>query len=201
MVAPTAQTLAALIAFAVACSWTPGPNNVMLASSGATFGFARTRPHILGVTIGVTVMVFTVTLGLGEVFRSAPALQTVIAWLGFAVMLWLAFRIARQSAAGRKNAARPLSFVGAALFQWVNPKAWVMCIAAAATYASGGTPLHEALIIAIVFLFVSITSTTAWAASGAALSRLLGSGWRLRAFNVTMALLLALSALWLVVDG
>ncbi|MCF3936406.1 LysE family transporter [Acuticoccus sp. M5D2P5] len=198
---PSFETLGAIIIFAAAASWTPGPNNVMLASSGATFGLSRTWPHIFGVTIGFSLMVFAIALGLGEVFRNEPALRIVISWTGFAVMLYLAYRIGTQSARPAKAAARPLSFWSAAAFQWVNPKAWVMTTAAAATYVSGQHPTMDAATIAVIFLLVGLTSTTTWAAAGASLAALLGRGWRLVAFNATMALLLALSALWLVIGG
>ncbi|MEM8852561.1 MAG: LysE family translocator [Pseudomonadota bacterium] len=195
------DVLVALFLFAFAASVTPGPNNVMLASSGATFGLRRTVPHILGIIVGFPLMVFSITLGLGEVFRTQPALQKAIAWIGFVVMMWLAWRIARQHATASKGASEPLGFLGAALFQWVNPKAWVACIAVAATYATGAAPLAEAIIIALVFVVAGSLSCTTWAGFGAALGRFLGDGWRLSAFNGTMGALLALSALWLVIGG
>ncbi|MEM8664619.1 MAG: LysE family translocator, partial [Pseudomonadota bacterium] len=163
------QSLAALVGFAFAAIWTPGPNNFMLAASGATFGMRRTVPHLLGVAFGFPVMLFVLTLGLGEVFRTEPALRTVIAWTGVAVMLWLALRLLRQSRAGDAQAgARPLSFLAVAAFQWVNPKAWVMSIAVAATFASGVAPLQEALIATAVFAAVGVPSAVSWTAAGAA---------------------------------
>lgn len=196
------QTLPALAAFALAAVWTPGPNNFLLASSGATFGLRRTLPHALGVAVGFPVMMFLVTLGLGEVFRTEPAVRAAVAWVGLVVMLWLAARLALQSGVGgRPAAARPITFTGAALFQWVNPKAWVTAIAVAATYASGAAPRLEALIAAAVFLASGLSSAAGWAAAGASLGRFVGEGRRLRVFNVAMAALLALSAIWLVVAG
>jgi len=196
----SAEIMAALAAFALASVWTPGPNNVMLAASGATFGVKRTTRHALGVALGFPLMLFAIALGLGEVFRTAPALRDALSWVGFAVMAWLAWRIGTQAgpSGGDPRGSQPLSFTVAVLFQWVNPKAWVMAIATAATYASGTAPGFEAAVAAGVFALAGLTSAFGWAAAGAALGRLLGTGWRLRAFNAAMGLLLALSALWLV---
>ena len=200
MPADLLDTVPALLAFAVAMLWTPGPNNLMLASSGATFGLKRTLPHLFGVALGFPVMLFTVALGLGEVFRTQPALREAISWAGVLVMLYLAYRIATQTPHGDRGTAQPLSFMSAAAFQWVNPKAWMLTIAAAATFASGADPTLEAAFVALVFALVGLTSATGWTAAGAAMQRVLGSGLRLRAFNIVMAVLLALSALWLVLE-
>ena len=195
------DTLAALAGFAFAGAWTPGPNNMMLASSGATFGWRRTLPHALGVTFGFALMLFLVAIGLGELFESSPAFAKALGWIGCAVMLWLAWRIASAGSARAKTPPRPLNFVEASAFQWINPKAWVMCIGASATYASGARPEMEAAIAAAVFALAGLTSSNSWAAFGAGIGRLLGDGWRLRAFNVSMGILLAASAIWLVIEG
>lgn len=196
------ETVLALAAFAAATTWSPGPNNFMLASSGATFGLRRTVPHLLGVVVGFPVMLFLLTLGLGELFRTEPALRTVISWLGFAVMLLLALRMAMQARAGTaETRAKPLSFWTVAAFQWVNPKAWAMCVAVAATFASGISPWLDAVVATLVFTVVGCSSAFSWAVAGTGLGRLLGSGWRLKAFNLVMAALLALSAFVLVMGG
>ena len=194
-------TLIALTGFAFASTWTPGPNKVMLAASGATFGWRATLPHAMGVALGFPLMLFLIALGLGEVFQRSPALRTGLAWAGMAVMLWLAWRIATAgpSAGGRR--ARPLSFLEASAFQWINPKAWVMAIGTAATYASGAAPVLEAAIAALVFVGSGLTSANGWAGFGAALGRVLGTGRRLRLFNAAMGALLAGSAVWLVLGG
>lgn len=191
--------LLALAGTAIAGSWTPGPNTVMLASSGATFGWRRTMPHVLGITFGFPLMLFAVVLGLGEVFERSPELRLALSWIGMAVMLWFAWRIARASAAkAGTRRARPLSFLEAAGFQWINPKAWTLCIGVAATYARGENPVGEALTAALVFGAAGIVGATGWAVFGAAIGTLLGSGRRLRVFNLVMALLLAASAVALV---
>jgi threonine/homoserine/homoserine lactone efflux protein len=195
------QTFLALAGFAFATTWTPGPNNMMLASSGATFGWRPTVPHAMGVALGFPVMVFLIALGLGEIFQRSPGLQKGIAWAGFAVMLWLAWRIATADRAKAKAKARPMRFHEAAAFQWVNPKAWAMAIGVSATYARGGNPLAEAGLIAAVFVAAGLTSSQTWAACGASIGRLLGTGPKLRAFNVIMGLLLAACGLWLVLEA
>lgn len=194
------ETLLALAGYALAGTWTPGPNNMMLAASGATFGWRPTVPHAMGVALGFPVMVFLIALGLGEVFQRSAALQTVLAWGGFAVMLYLAWRIATADAANVRGPARPLRFHEAAAFQWVNPKAWVMATGVSATYANGGNPVRDALVIAVIFVVAGLTSSQTWAAFGAGIGRVLGAGARLRAFNIAMGLLLVASALWLVIE-
>lgn len=196
-----AEILLALVGFAFVTTWTPGPNNMMLAASGATFGWRATLPHALGVALGYPLMVFLVALGLGEVFQRSPALRTGLAWAGFAVMLWLAWRIATADAARARARSRPLRFHEAAAFQWINPKGWAMAIGVSATYASGAEPVLEAAIAAAVFVLAGMTSSQGWAVFGAGIGKLLGSGLRLRLFNMTMGLLLAASALWLVLDA
>jgi len=195
------EILLALLGFAFATTWTPGPNNMMLASSGATFGWRATLPHALGVALGFPVMVFLLALGLGEIFQRSPVFRMGLAWLGFAVMLWLAWRIASADAARTRTRSRPLRFHEAAAFQWVNPKAWAMAIGVSATYARGAEPVLEAAVAAGIFVLAGMTSSQGWAVFGAAIGRLLGTGLRLRLFNVTMGLLLAACALWLVLDA
>ena len=205
------ETLLALAGFAFAGTWTPGPNNMMLAASGATWGWRATLPHAMGVALGFPVMLFLIALGLGETFERTPALRDGLAWAGCAVMLWLAWRIATAAPpepatdgrpSGRRGGrGRPLSFLEASAFQWINPKAWVMAIGVAATYASGSAPVAEAALAAAIFTAAGLTSSQGWSGFGAALGRVLGSGLRLRAFNAAMGALLALSALWLVLGG
>jgi threonine/homoserine/homoserine lactone efflux protein len=194
------QILLALTGFAFATTWTPGPNNMMLAASGATFGWRPTMPHAMGVALGFPVMVFLIALGLGEVFQRSAALQSGLTWGGFVVMLYLAWRIASAGAAKAGTRTRPLRFHEAAAFQWVNPKAWVMAIGVSATYARGENPVSDAMIIAVAFVVAGLTSSQVWAAFGAGIGRMLGTGARLRAFNVTMGLLLVACALWMVLD-
>lgn len=196
-----AETLLALTAFALAAVWTPGPNNMMLAASGATFGWRRSVGHAMGVALGFPLMLFLIALGLGEVFERSAALRLALSWIGFAVMLWLAWRIATAGPARSGARARPLNFLEASGFQWVNPKAWVMAIGAAATFIRGADPVVEAAIAAAVFVAAGLTSSQGWVLFGTAIGRLLGTGPKLRAFNAAMGVLLALSALWLVLGA
>lgn len=182
------EHLAALTAFAFAGSWTPGPNNAMLAASGARFGFRATLPHALGVAIGFAAMCFLLGLGLGEVFRHSELLREILRWAGAAAMLWIAWKIATAPAPGKaEGRGRPLNFLEAAAFQWINPKAWMMCIGVLAQFASGAAPMVEAAVAGTVFLVSGGTSAPAWALFGRAARRWLGEGPRLRAFNLIMA--------------
>ena len=190
--------LLALAGLAVSMTWTPGPNNVMLAASGANFGWRRTVPHAIGVAVGFPIMLFLIAMGLGEVFAAEPRLARLVGWLGLGVMFWFAWRIAMADPAGTGARARPLSFIEAVGFQWLNPKGWAFAIVIAATYATGPGAVEAALAAAFVFFLSGLGSSQAWAILGARLGGLLGTGWRLRAFNICMAALLVGSAVWLV---
>jgi threonine/homoserine/homoserine lactone efflux protein len=188
----TPESFAALVAFAFAASWTPGPNNALLAASGANFGFRRTLPHMAGVCLGFAAMVFAVALGMGEVFARLPWLSEVLRWVGAVVLVWFAWRIATATGGtGETRRGRPFSFLEAAGFQWVNPKAWALCIAMATQFGTGSGVAGTAAVIAAVFAFSGATSSLGWAGFGAALQRVLSTPLRLRAFNLSMAALIA----------
>lgn len=187
----TAETLIALFGFASVASWTPGPNNAMLAASGANFGLRRSLPHVAGVVIGFSVMVLLVALGLGEAFRRLPLLGEALRWAGAALLLWFAWKIATAGGPGTAAAGRPLGFWAAAGFQWVNPKAWLMSAGVIGQFGGVGDPLRAALLIAGVFAAAGLLSSLAWAGFGAALRQWLATPGRLRAFNAAMGLLLA----------
>ena len=198
--------LAALFALAFASTWTPGPNNILLASSGARFGWRATRAHAFGVALGFPAMLFILALGLGEAFQRSEALREGLRWAGVALLMWLAWRIgtagrAREGAGKSKGfgASRPFTFLEAVAFQWVNPKAWAMAVSTGAAFVSGAAPLREAAICAGVFVISGLGSAHGWAAFGAALRRVLSDDLRLRVFNVSMGLLIAASAAWLAV--
>ena len=189
-------TLAALVVFSFVSSITPGPNNMMLLASGVNFGFRRTIPHMLGIGGGFVVMTAMIGLGLGQVFVRFPALYTGLKIAGALYMLWLAWKIATSGSVKEGAApARPLTFLGAAAFQWVNPKAWMMAVTAVATYALTDSPTLNALIVAGVFGAVNLPSVSVWAAFGTGLRQWLQDPRWLRAFNWTMAAALVLS-LW-----
>lgn len=191
----TADVLLAFVGFAVATSITPGPNNMMLLASGANFGFWRTIPHIAGIAFGCLLMVLLVGLGLGAVFTTYPVLFRGLRYVGAAYLLLLAWRIAGSGPlqGGAGGDGRPMRFYQAAAFQWVNPKAWVMAVGAVTTYTPRDGFLINLLIIAVMFALINLPSVAVWAGFGTALRGALNHPARLRAFNVTMALLLVAS--------
>ncbi len=183
------QTLIlALISFAFVSSITPGPNNLMLMSSGANFGFRRSLPHMLGVALGFTFMVGLLGLGMAEVFARWPILHQILAGISALYMLWLAWKIARSGAPGEGRSDRPMTFLQAAAFQWVNPKAWVMALGAVTLYAGLGT-----WAVAAIFGAVNLPAITVWVLMGQGVRRWLTRPAQLRAFNWVMAGLLVAS--------
>lgn len=193
-----AERLAALAGLALSMTWTPGPNNMMLAASGANFGWRRTLPHALGVSLGFPLMLVLVAAGLGRVLAAEPRIAAALAWVGLAAMLWFAWRIATADPARGEARSRPLSFLEAGAFQWVNPKAWAFAVLVSATYATGPGAIEAVLAASGVFLLSGLGSSQAWTVFGTGVGRLLGTGRRLRVFNIAMAALLAASAVWLV---
>jgi threonine/homoserine/homoserine lactone efflux protein len=194
----TQDLLFALLGFAFVTSVTPGPNNMMLLASGVNFGFRRTVPHMLGISIGHSVMVFLVGLGLAGAFKAWPPALVVLKVASVVYMLWLAWKIAHAGAPGEGRVrAEPLTFLQAAAFQWVNPKAWAMALGAVSAYVTEPSVWAYA-VVAVVFAAVNLPSVSVWAGAGQALRRWLETPARLRAFNWTMAALLVLS-LWPVV--
>lgn len=194
----TLDALFALVAFAFVTSVTPGPNNMMLLASGVNFGFRRTVPHMLGIGLGHALMVFLVGLGLAGLFDSFPVLHSVLKVVSVGYMLWLAWKIATSAAPeGGEAKGKPFTFVQAAGFQWVNPKAWAMALGAVTVYAPDRTVLTM-LVVALVFCAVNLPSVSVWTLAGQGLRRWLTDPSRLRLFNGTMAGLLVLS-LWPVI--
>jgi threonine/homoserine/homoserine lactone efflux protein len=192
--------LFALIAFAIVASVTPGPNTLMLLASGVNFGFRRTIPHLLGVVLGFGVMTALVGMGLAGIFTAWPPSRIVLQVVAAAYLLWLAWKIANAAPPGdAQTRARPFSFVQAAAFQWVNPKAWTMALGAVALYAPGQDVVAVA-IVAGVYVMVGMPSAALWAGTGVALSRVLRDPVWLRRFNWTMAAALVAS-LWPVLRG
>lgn len=190
----TFDTLTALILFAFASSITPGPNNVMLLASGANFGLRRTVPHMVGISGGHAFMVALVGLGLLGLFAAVPWLRTALTVVSAIYLLWLAWKIANAAPPeGKEAEGKPLTFLQAAAFQWVNPKAWYMAIYAQTNYAPGDGAWTGAVLVALVFAAVNLPSVAVWAWGGTQLSRWLSGPGRLRAFNITMALLLVAS--------
>ncbi len=187
----TFDTFLALLALALLAAWTPGPNNLMLASSGANFGLRRTLPHICGVAFGFPIMIFVVATGLGAIIAASAAVQEVIRWAGAALLLWFAWRIATAGRAEADATARPLTFVEAAGFQWVNPKAWAMAMATTAQFVTGSAVIMESLLCALAYTMAGLGSSVVWSGFGVWIRRLLSTDLRLRIFNISMGLLIA----------
>lgn len=189
----TFETLTALAVFAFVSSATPGPNNLMLMASGANFGYRRSIPHMLGISVGFMVMMFAVGSGLIQLFDRIPIIYDILKVASVIYMLWLAWKIA-NAAPIRKNedAGAPMTFLQAAAFQWVNPKAWAMALTAITVYVG------DAAIIwlggaALMFATVNLPSVSIWTVAGQQLQRFLTNPRRLRIYNWTMAALLIAS--------
>ncbi len=191
----TWDILTALALFALVTSVTPGPNNLMLMASGANFGFQRTIPHMLGVALGFVFMAVLVGAGLAGLFQSHPRAVLALEIVSVAYMLWLAWKIARSAAPGERQAGGvPMTFLQAAAFQWVNPKAWAMALTAVSVYAPDRS-LASVALVAVVFGVVNLPSVSVWVVMGRELRRVLTNPARLQAFNWTMAVLLVASLL------
>jgi threonine/homoserine/homoserine lactone efflux protein len=184
----------AFVVFAAVMFFTPGPNNVMLLSSGLNYGFRRTLPHVLGIVIGFAFMVGAVGLGLGTIFITYPVLQTILKYAGAAYLVYLAAVIAMSGpVAGQDNARGPMTFLGAAMFQWVNVKGWVMVIGTITAYAAIASFPWNILIQVVISLWMGAMSCVAWALFGSALRPWLTSVRVVRVFNIVMAILLLAS--------
>ncbi|MGK9054146.1 LysE family translocator [Neorhizobium petrolearium] len=190
------ETFLALVLFAFTTSITPGPNNMMLFASGVNFGFTRTVPHMLGIGAGFLSLLIAVGLGLGALLQTLPAVYTALKFAGGAYLVWIAWKIGTsRNLSDGKTGAGPMTFLGAAAFQWVNPKAWVMAVTAMATYTDPDYYLQTVLLVGIAFAAVNVPSVSTWAGFGSALREWLSVPARLKWFNITMAVLLVAS-LW-----
>jgi threonine/homoserine/homoserine lactone efflux protein len=194
----TTDQMLALTVFAAVSSGTPGPNNLMLMTSGVNFGMKRSVPHLLGITMGFCFMIFAVGMGLQTIFTVIPQLETVLRYVGTAYLLWLAWKIANSGPIGdgKSSGAKPMGFWAAAAFQWVNPKAWFMAISAITTYASsaaGGSKLSQVLLVVLIFGAINFPLVACWGLFGSAMRRFLQDPKILKIFNITMAILLVAS--------
>jgi threonine/homoserine/homoserine lactone efflux protein len=189
------ETLVPYILYCIAMSGTPGPNNVMVMASGVNYGYRRSLPHIFGINVGFSLMLAVMALGLGAVFVAEPRLQMALKVVGVAYMLWLAWKIATASGiAEGKAGGRPMTFLEGAAFQWVNVKAWFMVVGAISVYAPPGfSPLQKALYLGGFMLIAGSPPTHIWTLFGVGIRRFLQNPKALRAFNITMAVLLVFS--------
>lgn len=190
----TEQT-AAFVLFAVVAAVTPGPSNVMLTAAGANGGVVRGLPCLVGVTAGMGLMMFVVPLGLGSLILRNPLVLKALNWAGAAFLLWLSWKIATSRRMDSLPESRPVGFIGAAIFQWVNPKSWLVTASAAGAFlhTGAGSPVLQSALLGGLFVLVALPSCFVWLAFGATAQRLLQTPRRLRAFNITMGILLALS--------
>jgi len=186
--------LLSLAGFSIATSITPGPNNMMLLASGVNFGFARSLWHVAGISFGFLALLLAVGTGIGAALEAYPQLHRALTFAGAAYLAYLAYRIATADTlheAGGKD--RPMTFLEAALFQWVNPKAWVMALTGMAVYGVADRPFLGVVVIAGVFALLNAPSVAVWAGLGAALRTYLSDPARLKWFNRAMGALLLLS--------
>jgi threonine/homoserine/homoserine lactone efflux protein len=191
--------LIAFVTFAAVVAGTPGPSNALLTAVGARAGFRRGLPSLLGQVTGMGAMLFAITLGLGDVLLAHPLVLQVLKWGGAAMLCWMAWRIATAGDA-EGAATGPAGFLGMAAFQWINPKGWLVSVAAVATFLDrrAGSALVQAAVFAILFTLVALPSCAPWLAFGAALQRFLRTPRARRVLNGVMAALLAASTILLV---
>jgi threonine/homoserine/homoserine lactone efflux protein len=194
----TTEQAVAFFLFAFVAAVTPGPSNLILTSTGARVGVLRGLPSLFGVAAGMGLMMFLVTFGLGSLVHDSPILYQALKWGGVAFLLWLAWKIAtaRHSDAAAEE-KRPVGFWGAAAFQWVNPKSWLVSASAAGTYlhAAMGNVFVQAMSFGVLFLLAALPSCFVWLAFGAGVQRLLHGERAARIFNIAMGALLAGSVL------
>jgi threonine/homoserine/homoserine lactone efflux protein len=193
----TLEQALAFFLFSVAASGTPGPSNTLLTATGANVGVLRGLPCLFGVALGMGLMMFVVAFGLGSVILRHPVLLEGVKWGGAAVLCWLAWKIAIAGRAASAAAGPPVGFLGAAAFQWINPKSWLVCASAAATFLEDGTnsAIVQSAAFGLTFVLASLPSCFPWLAFGAVMQRVLRSERARRLFNGAMGALLAASVL------
>jgi threonine/homoserine/homoserine lactone efflux protein len=193
--------LVPLAVYVFVMSITPGPNNVMVTASGALFGYRRTIPHMLGISLGCGVQTVMVTLGLGLVFQRYPALHLWLAWAGTAYLVYLGWRIIASGVSRTQGEARaePISFLEAALFQFLNPKAWMIAVTTATVFfPKDGPMLTGSLVIIAVLVVVNYPCISVWTLFGAGIGRFLTDAFRRRVFNAILGLALIATGLAMV---
>ena len=195
-VSPT--VLSALAGFSFVSSITPGPNNFMLLASGVNYGFIRAIPHMLGIGGGFGFLLCCVGFGLGQLLEVWPPAFTALKLAGGSYLIYLAWRIAMSGPVGdveRAGRGRPMKFIEAAAFQWVNPKTWVMAVTSMSLYTNPDAYTASVLMVVVVFTAITVPCVSLWCGMGTGLRQFLSNPARLRLFNWTMALLL-IASLW-----
>jgi threonine/homoserine/homoserine lactone efflux protein len=190
----TLELILAFVSYAFVTSITPGPNNTMLLASGANYGVVRSIPHILGINLGFGAMVLAVGLGAGSIFTTVPQLQTILRVAGIIYLLYLSWQIAQSAPMSRDGAVgSPMTFLSAAAFQWVNPKAWIMVMGAITTYVPSDGRWQSVALIALIFCLVNLPCIITWAGLGVWIRYFLTKPLYIRVFNYAMAAILCLS--------
>jgi threonine/homoserine/homoserine lactone efflux protein len=194
------EQLIAFVVFAFATSITPGPNNVMLTATGANVGVRRGLPHMFGIALGFALMIFLVAAGVGSALLESQSAMRVLRVAGVAILFWLAWKIATAGRAKSGERERPIGFFEAVAFQWVNPKAWLICASAVGSFlqTEGASAIPQAALFAAIFIAVGTPCMFAWLGFGATMQRFLQTERALRGFNIAMGLLLAGSVFVLV---
>lgn len=191
----TTEQVVAFLLFAVVAAITPGPSNVMLTAAGANAGVVKGLPCLFGVTTGMGLMMFLVPFGLGSLVLEKPLVLEALKWCGAAAMVWLSWKIATSRRAESAPERAPVGYLGAAVFQWVNPKSWLVSASAAGTFlrADAGSPVVQSAVLGGLFCLAALPGGFVWLAFGATVQRVLRSERSLRVFNIAMGALLALS--------
>jgi len=186
--------LLGLVVYVMVTTITPGPNNLILLSSGANYGFRRTLPLMLGIVLGFSFMIIIVGVGIMRLFEIFPNSKLIMIWVSLAYTLYLAWVIASAKAIGETESPQLMSATQGALFQWVNAKGWVMALSAITLYAPSNT-MSSILIVAFIFAIIGTPCVGIWALAGVQVRRFISSYKRIRIFNIVMAFLLILSVL------
>lgn len=195
----TIAMLISIATFTLSTCVTPGPNNIMLLSSGLTFGYKRTIPHMAGIVIGFPLMILLVGIGLGIVFEKFPILLSILKVIGILYLFWMAYKIATNKTTveiKENDESKPFTFLQSALFQWVNPKAWIMGITAISIFVtSQENSLFQVLILSFIFMLSGVVSTNLWTSGGVVLKKFIKDESHVRKFNILMAFFLLLSVI------
>ncbi|MFC4877409.1 LysE family translocator [Microbulbifer halophilus] len=195
------EALIPIVLFTFSTSITPGPNNLMIMSSGLNYGVHRSLPHLLGICLGFPAMIVAIGLGLGTLFNRFPLLHEIVRWAGIAYLLYLAWVIASTREVGDAGNSKPFTFLQAVAFQWVNPKGWIMAVGALAAFTSpSGEMWMDIARIALTFIAVGGPCIIIWLLFGVGLKRVLNDPAHLRRFNIAMGVLLAVSVVPMVLD-
>lgn len=195
----TVAMILSIATFTLSTSISPGPNNIMLLSSGLTFGYKKTIPHMTGVFLGFPVMVLVIGLGMGALFEKFPIVLTVLKIVGILYLFWMAYKIANNSSSydvDENSKSQPFSFVQAAMFQWVNPKAWIMAITSVSVFVTSNEHgITQVIIISIIYFLSGCISCNSWAFGGTILKKFIKSEKSVQRLNILMAILLIASVL------